>query len=75
VKDYGREQKDRAERAADAAVAAAREELDGDGTRAPSDDLEGSVGQVADKVTKAAKAAAKAARDEVAATPKDTRAG
>jgi len=75
VKDYGREQRDRAERAADAAVAAAREELDGDGTRTPSDDLEGSVSQVADKVTKAAKAAAKAARDEVATTPKDTLAG
>jgi len=72
VKDYGREQVDRAERVADAAVSAARDELDGAEMQSQADGHENSANRMTDKVANAARAAAKAAKDEAKTVRKDT---
>lgn len=61
VTDYGRDQVEKAERVADAAVTAARDKLSGDG--------ENMADRLTDKIGDAAKAATKAAKDEAKKSP------
>ena len=61
ARDFGREQVDRAERVADAAVTAARDEM---GDTSPASDGSATSERVTDKIGKAAKAAANAATKE-----------
>jgi hypothetical protein len=71
VRDYGHDQAKRAERVADAAVTAARDELANDDTDPQNVDDRHDASRLTDKLGKAAKAAVQAATDEAKKTQND----